>query len=200
MAVSEGSVGDGMHRLGGPSYQASVLLNLDAVMCCAAVCHHKYMEMPSCWPLRVHSSRLIPPSGPVRPAFAFISPLSQAAFGTVLEPSAKKLFTLLDLCVSSLRRGHANLLCIVPILTDDPRRESNFMQLVIQQGRLPCSQPPRARTQPMQTYMHPFTPISRGGEACFRHSPLFSGCGLPWQLQACISHPCGRGNSAISDA
>ena len=38
--------------------------------------------------------------------------------------------TLLDLCVSSLRRGHANLLCIVPILTDDPRRESkNAMSL-----------------------------------------------------------------------
>ena len=36
------------------------------------------------------------------------------------------LFTLLDLCVSSLRRGHANLLCIVPILTDDPRRESSW--------------------------------------------------------------------------
>ena len=34
------------------------------------------------------------------------------------------MFTLLDLCVSSLRRGHANLLCIVPMLTDDPRRES----------------------------------------------------------------------------
>jgi len=30
----------------------------------------------------------------------------------------KKIVTLLDLCVSSLRRGHANLLCIVPILTD----------------------------------------------------------------------------------
>ena len=27
------------------------------------------------------------------------------------------LATLLDLCVSSLRRGHANLLCIVPILS-----------------------------------------------------------------------------------
>ena len=27
-------------------------------------------------------------------------------------------------CVSSLRRGHANILCIAPILTDDPRRES----------------------------------------------------------------------------
>ena len=26
--------------------------------------------------------------------------------------------------MSSLRRGHANLLCIVPILTDDPRRAS----------------------------------------------------------------------------
>ena len=35
----------------------------------------------------------------------------------------KKLCTLLDLCVSSLRRCHANLLCIVPILPDDPRRE-----------------------------------------------------------------------------
>ena len=33
-------------------------------------------------------------------------------------------FTRLDLCVSSLRRGHANLLCVVPISTDDPRRES----------------------------------------------------------------------------
>ena len=32
--------------------------------------------------------------------------------------------TYLDVCVSSLRSGHANLLCIVPILTDDPRRES----------------------------------------------------------------------------
>ena len=39
-------------------------------------------------------------------------------------PLRKKLGTLLDLCVSSLRRGHANLLCIVPILSDDPRRES----------------------------------------------------------------------------
>ena len=47
--------------------------------------------------------------------------------------TCKKLVSLLDLCVSSLRRGHANLLCIVPILTDDPRRESilNF--------RLKCS-------------------------------------------------------------
>ena len=52
--------------LGGPSYQASVLLNLDAVMCCAAVCHHKYMETSRCWPLRVRSSRLIPPNKPAR--------------------------------------------------------------------------------------------------------------------------------------
>ena len=39
-------------------------------------------------------------------------------------PLHKKLGTLLHLCVSSLRRGHADLLCIVPILSDDPRRES----------------------------------------------------------------------------
>ena len=37
----------------------------------------------------------------------------------------RKLFALLDVCVSSLRRGHANILCIVPSLTDDPRRESS---------------------------------------------------------------------------
>ena len=36
----------------------------------------------------------------------------------------ENVFTLLDVCASSLRRGHANLLCIVPISTDDPRRES----------------------------------------------------------------------------
>ena len=35
-----------------------------------------------------------------------------------------ELVALLDLCVSSLRWGHANLLCILPILTDDPRKES----------------------------------------------------------------------------
>ena len=35
-----------------------------------------------------------------------------------------KMSTLLDVCVSPLRRGHANLLCVVPNSTDDPRRES----------------------------------------------------------------------------
>ena len=35
----------------------------------------------------------------------------------------KMLELLLELCVSSLRRGHANLLCIVPILTYARRRE-----------------------------------------------------------------------------
>ena len=42
------------------------------------------------------------------------------------------------LCVSSLLRGHANLLCIVPILTDDPRRESemktHFLRRVVVWG------------------------------------------------------------------
>jgi len=48
----------------------------------------------------------------------------------------KKFGPFLDLCVSSLRRGHANLLCIVPILSDVPegtvltsqlRQYKNFM-------------------------------------------------------------------------
>ena len=39
---------------------------------------------------------------------------------------AKKISTL---CVSSLHRGHANLLCVVPNLTDDPRRESETLVL-----------------------------------------------------------------------
>ena len=50
----------------------------------------------------------------------------------------KKLCTLLDLCVSSLRRGHANLLCIVPILTDDPRRESK-MKMTLKLAHSFCS-------------------------------------------------------------
>ena len=39
------------------------------------------------------------------------------------------MFTLLDSCVSSWRRGHANLFCIAPVLTDDPRRESKVCLL-----------------------------------------------------------------------
>ena len=35
------------------------------------------------------------------------------------------MLTLLDVYVSSLRRGRANILCIVPMLVDDPRREFN---------------------------------------------------------------------------
>ena len=36
----------------------------------------------------------------------------------------KYMFTLLDVRVSSLHRSHVNLLCLVPSVTDDPRRES----------------------------------------------------------------------------
>ena len=36
----------------------------------------------------------------------------------------KTLEPFLELCVSSLRRGHANLLCIVPILSDVRRQDS----------------------------------------------------------------------------
>ena len=55
-----------------------------------------------------------------------LAPLPRPAQPAVSRMRAKKnLVTLLDLCVSSLRRGHANLLCIVPILSDDLRGESS---------------------------------------------------------------------------
>ena len=62
---------------------------------------------------------------------ATVAILAQGTFWAVvlaagLFAKMEKLFTLLDLCVSSLRRGHANLLCVIPILTDDPRRESRI--------------------------------------------------------------------------
>jgi len=47
--------------------------------------------------------------------------LRHATVTCTVRKYKKKQFTLLDLCVSSLRRGHANLLCIVPILSDDPK-------------------------------------------------------------------------------
>ena len=72
-------------------------------------------------PARAKLSRPGPArAGPARPGRSRPGPTSLRPAG----PLSKKLFTLFDLCVSSLRRGHANLLCIVPILTDDPRRES----------------------------------------------------------------------------
>ena len=41
----------------------------------------------------------------------------------------KRLFALLRFVRVILAQGHANLPCIVPILTDDPRRESNELLL-----------------------------------------------------------------------
>ena len=38
----------------------------------------------------------------------------------LFEESLVYLSTLLDVCVSSLRRGRANVLCIVSMLADDP--------------------------------------------------------------------------------
>ena len=49
----------------------------------------------------------------------------------VIVAHSKKLIPFNDLCVSSLRRGHANLLCIVPIFSDAPRRGSNTNTLTL---------------------------------------------------------------------
>ena len=71
----------------------------------------------------------------------------------------KRMFTLLDLCVSSLRRGHANLLCIVPILTDDPRRESKI--LCLGEKHAAISLRPRVILAQQVTSTHPQSEHSR---------------------------------------
>ena len=75
---------------------------------------------------RTGPARFVPP-GLVLPGRGRPGPTSLRPAG----PLSKKLFTLFDLCVSSLRRGHANLLCIVPILADDLRRESDSVDSVV---------------------------------------------------------------------
>ena len=67
-------------------------------------------------------------------------------FWQLAAPDVQKMDTLLDLCVSSLRRGHANLLCIVPIVTDDPRRESR-RELSLALKRLGAWARPRRRAR-----------------------------------------------------
>ena len=90
---------------------------------------------------------------------------------------AKKLFTLLDLCVSSLRRGHANLLCIVPILTDDPRRESNDRCLAKYR---------------LFTDSHPETGIANSGqiepESHFTTLPVAAPVAVPVAWQTALKH------------
>ena len=54
-----------------------------------------------------------------------LNPKTQELYDNTCMTWKKKLVTLLDLCVSSLRRGHANLLCIVPILTDGNLRRGS---------------------------------------------------------------------------
>ena len=104
---------------------------------------------------------------------------AQCAFVALDAPSRrrgqceKEFVTLLDLCVSSLRRGHANLLCIVPILTDDPRRESeNCCKkcLASEPSMLQCQSNPNARNTPK--YQPLQAPTHRGTQERTRHAML----------------------------
>ena len=91
----------------------------------------------------------------------------------------KKLFTLLDLCVSSLRRGHANLLCIVPILTDDPRRESTMQ---------PCSRMPPAQRALEKGWSCASSPQQRSLHAILIHYPTTAGS-VQFCLLCCQPEP-----------
>lgn len=84
-------------------------------LCLFVLCSYSNEQMngSNCWQTNVSQySMLVIASIRWVLTYESIRPLSSILKGE------KKLFTLLDLCVSSLRRGHANLLCIVPILTD----------------------------------------------------------------------------------
>ena len=69
-------------------------------------------------------------------------------YGMPSKELPKKLFTLLDLCVSSLRRGHANLLCIVPILSYEtvftPLEHSRLHTGPLARALRPCGSMDRA--------------------------------------------------------
>ena len=68
--------------------------------------------------------------------------------------AAKQLFTLPDLCTSSLRRGHASLLCIVPILTECPQKECMYVCMHA------CTHACMYACMEVRTYMHVFTHIT----------------------------------------
>ena len=96
---------------------------------------------------------------------------SGIAFAEYASSHHSKLFTLLDLRVSSLSRGHANLLYIVPMLTDDPRRESlTHLRITIQPQR-ECPASPGGESRPWKT--------QRSGVEAARNEHC-SGVSLPW--------------------
>merc|ERR1719362_2119916 len=59
--------------------------------------------------------------GPYNQGKAAAVAAAAAATSADLAIQEALVVSLLSLCMSSLRRGHANLLCIVPILSDDLR-------------------------------------------------------------------------------
>ena len=59
----------------------------------------------------------VPPSG--KGTHTHTAPDRREINTLLLASPTTKLVALFDLCVSSLRKSHANLLCIVPIVTDD---------------------------------------------------------------------------------
>ena len=120
----------------------------------------------------------------------------------------KKLFTLLDLCVSSLRRGHANLLCIVPILTDDPRRESK--QTPTKDCRQEDQNTTRLKSEEGQDWSNG---VPKSGYNCHRshfgsryklgccgHAGLFAAWFDSWQARFVLDGPLDQRALALSSS
>jgi len=114
------------HRCHQPTYYVCELRESACMLTCIMKCSF---------------TRALPPKG--IPRATGKSPVSLALGGSPSAGLCCPHFTLLNLCASSLRRGHANLLCIVPNLTDDPRRESWSAAALTLGGR------PSARSGPL---------------------------------------------------
>ena len=84
-------------------------------------------------------------------------------------------------CVVSLRSGHANLLCLVPILTDDPRRQSIILCVSLWGGSARAGDHPgSARPLCPRSFSIDDLP-TRDGVARFRK------CSLPLPLSLSLS-------------
>ena len=107
------------------------------------------------------------------------------------------LYTLLDLCMSSLRRGHADLLCIVPILTDDLRKESSINMrradarpvAACRSLRRHCVCSRSGRPLAPSPLQRPLARVATRPPACCRHCLAFTQGAAPLPASAQAARP-----------
>ena len=106
---------------------------------CLYICIYIYIERERemCMYVCIYIYIICPDANILGPRRRVLSPAAVLVFGFACGPrwcSCSSWICLhfsiyVCVCVSSLRRGHANLLCVAPSLTDDPRRKSDVLAL-----------------------------------------------------------------------